>query len=320
MKKIYLLLLITSIVFISCSKDDSSSETASLTQEKIETFNFSSYSKMDEKIDEISLIKEQMETATVDKYTQISDKNTSRNTISEGLKVYHTDRINNIYSLRKKLNFTSIQSIADEINSLVIINPIKSNELFETYKNLLTKNELQVKTIFENRTANVINTKGEVLINGKIEDFKINISKNGKYIGDESVKTGVAAYSTNMGLRVDYSTGREKHKDDFGKTFFRYFTEFNAYLLDTKTGQYIPYPVDFIIISNSYAGFSQTGSNPLSDFAFTMEYPSGKGTTVRNTGGQKWTAYQTEGGYINALFRTKIAPFLTASCDFKYTR
>ncbi|MNR45349.1 hypothetical protein D3C85_1641860 [compost metagenome] len=69
--------------------------------------------------------------------------------------------------------------------------------------------------------------------------------------------------------------------------------------------------------NNSIAGFSQSGSNPFADFAFTVPYPSGTGSIIRNTSGQIWTAYQTEGGYIKGTFT---GAGYTLNCDFKYTK
>lgn len=326
MKNIYLLAMIC-IAFTSCSKDDSPIETATTTNKKIETFDFLSYEKMDEKIDEISLMKAEIEKSTSEKYTKSSNsynnENDSENAILEDLKNYHNDRLSGIYALRKQLNFTSIQSIADEINSLKLTNPIKSDELFKKYENLLVQDKFGVKTVFENRTAEVINDKGEVFVKGKIENFKLDIPKNEthKYLYDEYVKTGAAAGSDDFYFVVYYFTGREKHKDDFGRTFFRYFTEFKSYYTNLQTGVNTLCYANYVVDSSSIAGFSQTGSDPLSDFAFSMQYPSGSGSTIRNTGSQKWTAYQTEGGSIKGTFSTNFGGrYRVATCDFKYTR
>ena len=64
---------------------------------------------------------------------------------------------------------------------------------------------------------------------------------------------------------------------------------------------------------------------PFSDFAFSMQYPSGSGSSIRNTGGQNWTAYQPEGGYIKGTFVITTSSRYgdiseTATCDFKYNR
>lgn len=283
---------------------------------------------MEEKIDEISAIKAQLEKSIAEKYISKNDtilKNNFEDAMLESVKNYHKDKLNYIYDLRTKRNFTSIQSIADEINSLKLIDSIKSDNLFKKYENFLRKDKYEIRTIFENRTANVINSKGQVMIDGKTQDFKIPISKSssGRYVYDESVRTAKVAIFSNGYNFIEYSAGREKHKDTFGRTFFRYFTEFKSYV-NTRRGLVL-YPAIFNIDSSSIAGFSQSGDNPFGDFAFSMQYPSGSGDSVRNTGGQKWTAYQPEGGSIKGFFTISIQNRYggvteTQYHDFKYTR
>lgn len=317
MKKVYLLAIIC-IALVSCSKDDTT-ENIQLSNKKIETFDFLSNENMEEKIDEISLIKEKMEESIAKKYTNKNIKsNNSKNLILDELNKYHKDRLNNIYNLRKNLNFISIQSIADEINSLKLINSTMAEELLKKHEKYLIQNEFGTTTLFENRIANVVNEKGEVLINGKIIDLKISDSKRltGRYVYDEGVRSGCAARSEDERFLIFFLAGREKHKDTFGKVFFRYFTEFKAYYTDPIAGV-ILCPTTFDISSNSIAGFSQSGNNPFADFAFTVPYPSGTGSVIRNTSGQIWTAYQTEGGYVKGTFNG--AGYIL-NCDFKYTK
>ncbi|WP_166920171.1 hypothetical protein [Flavobacterium poyangense] len=321
MKKTYLVVAMICMAFISCSEDETAVEKKQAGSEKREILNFVSYEKMDEKIGEISLLKREMETNTASKYTSVGYSNKidkSGGSILINLKKYHTDRINDIYSLRKKLNFVSIQSIADEINSLKLINPLKSNELFTAHKEFLTRDKFEVTTIFKNETSNVINENGKILINGQIVDLKKseNGSQTGRYLNDELVKEGQAALSPDWRFQVVYVAGRQKHKDTFGRTFFRYFTEFKAYYMDPLQG-HVATPTTYTVTENSIAGFSQSGDNPLADFAFILQYPSGTGSTLRNVDGQKWTAYQTEGGYIKGTFS---GAGYVLNCDLNYTR
>lgn len=317
MKKIYLAIICVAI--ISCTKDDTSESIQS--NKKNEVFNFSSYEKMDEKINEISLTKEKMEESTAGKYINIStDKsNDSQGSILNTLKKYHTDKLNDIYRLRKDLNFISIQSIADEINSLKLLNPTKSQELLKEYERYLVKNEFGVITVFDSRIANVINVKGEVLIDGVIIDLKTTNSKSltGRYLYDEAIRIDRAARSQDMRFVILYTAGREKHKDTFGKVFFRYFTEFQAYYTAPEADGAVLCPTTFTMSDNSIAGFSQSGDNPFADFALTVPYPSGTGSTLRKTSSQKWTAYQPEGGYLKGSF---VGAGYLLTCDFKYTK
>ena len=136
------------------------------------------------------------------------------------------------------------------------------------------------------------------------------------------MKTGLAVMTTDGVYRVYFTAGREKHKDDFGVTFFRYYTEFTSYIFDPITG-FNYYPAIFSANTASHAGFSQSGNNPLADFAFTMKFLSGYGSSSREIGGQKWTAYQPEGGYLKASFvvGAQTSPYFAGhilSCDFQY--
>lgn len=102
----------------------------------------------------------------------------------------------------------------------------------------------------------------------------------------KSIKEGQAALSGDWKFMIVYRAGREKHKDDFGKTFFKYFTEFTANYVDPLYGPTLC-PTIFSVSNTSIAGFSQSGSgsNPFAEFAFSMGYPSGYGSSIRNTGG-----------------------------------
>ncbi|KAF2080240.1 hypothetical protein [Flavobacterium sharifuzzamanii] len=300
MKKIYLFAII-SLIITSCTNDETKSENAI---ENNSVLNFSSLEKMEQKIDEISAIKAEMDSQTSQKYISKSPtlkSKLSENSIIEVLKNYHSDRLIDISNLRKNLNFVSIQSIADEINSLQILNADKANKLFYQHRNFLKRNNYnQVETIFENRSGEVINEKGNVSINGIPRDFTTSQSTTGKFI-TSSGKQG-SFLSPDKNYIVLYSAGRQTHEDDFGKTFFRYYTEFQAVYRDPTTGFLVPCPSLFGAQSSSYAGFSQSGDNPFADFAITMAYPSGSGSSLRSVGGQKWTAYQPEGGYIKGVF------------------
>jgi hypothetical protein len=322
MKKVYLLAIIC-IAIVSCNNDDQTAVNSNATNKKKEVLDFPSYEMMDKKIDEITSIKEKMENTTSQKYTSKNFLNKSSNTkfnILEELKKYHTDRLKDIYQLRNDLNFISIQSIADEINSLKVIDPIKANELFKKHQKFLESNEFEITTIFENQTSNVINENGQILINSIPINFKNSDSKNltGKYLYDENIQTGLVAMKgyENLNFVVRYNTGREKHKDDFGRVFFRYFSELQGFLVDSNNMSAFC-PAIFTMSNNSIAGFSQSGDNPFAEFAFSMPYPSGSGFMIRNTSDQKWTAYQTEGGYIKG---TAVFGDITVSCDFKYTK
>ncbi len=332
MKKNYLLVLLISLMFISCSENGDLPESISSTKNEIIVIDFSSQNEMEEKIDEIISLKEKKEKIVLNTFTSITNSKTTnlgelnvskqgetqKNRILEDLKRYHEERLNSIYELRKELNFTSIQSIADEINSLILVNPTKAKTLSSKYQKFIRKNIVETETIFDDRSANVINDKGEVLIKGEKLNFDKSNSKSptGKYIGDEAIKSGIAAYSGEY--FVYYFAGREVHKNFIGVRYFKYFTELKSYIA-TPNGL-VATPSTFTVNSGSIAGFVQTRNQIFSNYSFSYDYPSGYGTSVRFVGGNKNTPYIPAGGSIIAKFSTTIGGVYNEMiCNMKYT-
>lgn len=320
------------MVFISCSKDDISTDSISSVKEEIMVHNFLSEEIMENKIDEVISLKEKKEKIVLDNFKSLSVSNkilseklnpleqshSIKKVILKDLELYHTEKLKGIYELRKELNFTSIQSIAEEINSLILVNPSEAKYLFDTHQKFLVKNKIEVETIFDDRSANVINDNGEVFVKGKKSDLKKPTSTNitGKYLGDESIKSGIAAYSGEY--FIYYLAGREVHKNFIGVRYFRYFTQLKSYMA-TPNGL-VACPSTFTVSSGSIAGFVQTGSQFFSDYAFSYNYPSGYGTDVRFVGGNKNTPYIPAGGKIAGTFSTTIGGvYQKITCDMKYT-
>ncbi|RZJ52102.1 MAG: hypothetical protein EOO44_12840 [Flavobacterium sp.] len=309
-------------LFTACSGTDESQENNSSNGFKI--MNFTSVKSMDDKIDEIIASKEKMELEASANFientkTLTDDKNkiSGNEKLIVELKKYHTNVLKNIYTLRKQVGFTSIKSIADEINSLKLINPTKANELKVKYQILLKEHQNLTTTIFDDRSANVINLSGEVIVNGKKITEQSIKNNSAKYIRDESIISGVAA--TSGDVTIYYSAGREVHENDLGVKFFRYYTQLTS-LAKITVGIFptiVPIPVTYQVNSGSIAGFVQTGSLPFSEYAFSYDYISGFGPSVRNTGGKKNTPYKPAGGNLSATF---ILPNNnTVSCNLKYT-
>jgi hypothetical protein len=330
MKKIYLLALI-SFVFVSCSEDQVSPESISSAKKEIIVIDFSSQKAMEDKIDEIISLKEQKEKVVLNtfksmtlsksgvlgKFNASEARSSQNNTIISDLKLYHKEKLKSIYELRKELNFTSIQSIADEINSLILVDPSKAKYLTSKYQQFLKKNIVEIETIFDDMSSNVINYNGEVLVEGKKIDILKSVPKSttARYIGDESILTGIAANSGEY--FVYYFAGREVHKNSLGVRFFKYFTELKSYQA-TPNGL-VACPSTFTVDSSSRAGFIQTKSQFFSDYEFTYPFISGYGTSVRYVGGNKNTPYKPVGLSIKGNFSTTIGGiYQEITCDFLY--
>ncbi len=146
--------------------------------------SFSSTAAMQLKIDEINSLEKKKELEVQQKlldrnklsnpilsdlelYKKNKFSNLNKSEIINDLKFYHNERLRVIYELRNELKFTSIQSIADEINSLKLLNPDKSNALFDKFSLLLERTEFCISTIFGKNESSVISTTGEIEINGK---------------------------------------------------------------------------------------------------------------------------------------------------------
>lgn len=334
MKKFLCLFGALALSLTSCSSSDELKETNSAVSNNLKVMNFTSNKNMQDKIDEIIVLKDKKESVSAttffknDKSTNSNEQNLSSDErLIVELKKYHTNVLNDIYDLRDQIGFVSIQSIADEINSLKLINPAKANQLTTKYKDFLTEHQDLTVTIFDKRLANVINLEGEVIVDGKKISLQEN-SKNisAKYLRDESINSGIAAFSQGSssnprGWKVYYNAGREVHENDLGFKFYRYYTEMTA-RIKVKVGfamVSMPIPITYEVNPGSIAGFVQTGSNPFSDYAFTYDFISGYGSSIRNTGGPKNTLYKPAGGKLSATFTyTTDTGTETLTCDFSY--
>jgi hypothetical protein len=329
MKNYYLIALVCCILN-SCTKDDSNySDSAFVSKKEIEVFNFESKDAMYKKVDEILLLEEKQQQKILydfkdrnnekilsNKSIDKTDENSKNIAVLKDLKEYNVDKLKAIYELRKELNFKSIQSIANEINSLMIVDSLKAKELYSKYQRFLKLDEFLVKTIYNDRIANILNSSGEVLINNakiKVEEKNSFNHITGKYIRDEAVVTGIVANSGDF--YVNYQAGREVHENDLGVKYFKYYCRLVAlYKIHKRISPgvsyyYIPCPTTYTVNSGSLAGFVQSGDNPFGAYAFAYDYLSGYGESVINIGGNKNVAYVPAGGNVSGTFSTTTGGF-----------
>ncbi len=176
--KSYLLTALFAVTLISCSKDDAN--TTDTASEK-EVLNFNSEKAMQDKIAEITSFKKEQEAQIMTQllernHLKVPSENNMKSNINaeidkkaflEDVKFYHTERLKAIYAERAHFNFTSIQSIADEINSLKLLNPTKATNLSNKYDSLLTKGKYETASVFNKSVASLTNDKGELFLNGR---------------------------------------------------------------------------------------------------------------------------------------------------------
>ena len=213
--KLYLgLFLSLMISMISCTKDD---DVLEVIEDKT-ILQFDSEKSMRNEIDRIINFKNEKEVELIERiYGQIEvplflDKSNSKEIDKEelelSLRLYHKEKLKLIYSEREERNFTSIQSIADEINSLVMVNLSKAENLHSKYSNLIEKKGFLYQPIFDNDIALVTNTSGKIKVNDETVLFANNLAKGDSDIFD---KHGIVATSKNNLLTITWAAGMRKN-------------------------------------------------------------------------------------------------------------
>ncbi|EMY3554902.1 hypothetical protein [Flavobacterium psychrophilum] len=276
-KLLFLSSVIFALIFFSCNEENVNS---AVTKEQNQVMKFDSEVGMQNKINEIVVFKKKQElqimekilkrnnlkditTVNLNTVAKVSNPTLDNAVIIEALTFYHTERLKAIYQERAHFNFTSIQSVADELNSLKFLNPKKVSGLFNEYADILKQSKYGVSTIFDSETANVINTKGVVNVNGKDLVTNSNNSVYARY--DQELKEGIVAYD---GIyAISWHAGREEHNNAW--TYYKNFTQFASYI--NVNGTLVLYPSWFQANQNSRANF--TDYIPLS-FSFPTDYGS----------------------------------------------
>jgi hypothetical protein len=204
----------------------------------------------------------------------------NENLLLEDLNFYHAERLNAIYAERAHFNFTSIQSIADEINSLKLLNPGKAEGLLIKYKSVLIKNEYETSSIFYKSMASLINDKGELILEGK--NIATNYLKKEQVIDVSArriVKQGFVASGYSGFILIGYTAEVDVYINVDDPTD-RFFIPTNALgcFVNSPNG-YVAYPCYFFVNNLSKADFSLGCSGFQS-----LPYISGIGSAVINTG------------------------------------
>jgi len=301
MKKIKLLivLVILGVFTTSCTKEDQMSSNE--VQNK-NVLSFASEEEMHAKIVEIETYKKNQDAQILEKISRknnfvapsFSDvKNIKLKNITEAdkklvledVKFYHQEKLKAIYEERAHFGFTSIQSIADEINFSKIVNPIKSINLFENYKSLLIKNEFETSTVFSNSVSNVININGDFLLKNK--NIALNYLRKNKISNttDKSISAGYLATGYDgfivitYGTDVDYSARTYPIQLPGGGTLshtdytFKPSTTLSSFVMSAYG--YVLYPCHFNVAPNSYALFN------IATKTVPLNFSSGYGNYTR---------------------------------------
>lgn len=165
---------------------------------------------------------------------------------------YHQEKLNSIYELREILEFTSIQSIADEVNSLKGIGQtIKASQLLNKYWNNLEQTEYGVFPKIDKESAMVANKNGDIQIDNNIHNLTpINDARSTIVCLTEGVlansgSTYFITYHAGTELRSNNIFRREDHK---------IFTQFGSFV--NSPNGLIPFPSIYNPHPNSKVDFS----------------------------------------------------------------
>ncbi|MGH2666569.1 hypothetical protein [Flavobacterium sp.] len=321
--KSYLLTALFAVTLISCSKDDATTTDAN-SENKVLSFN--SEKEMQNKIAEITIFKKAQEAQIIENLLKrnhleapsLADLETLKNSnaqidekaILEDLKIYHNERLNGIYAERAHFNFTSIQSIADEINSLTLLNPSKASELFNKYAPLLKTVEALTSPVFDNDVALVMNGNGKLILKNEVFTPKQNNEVNSKLLVAGDIKQGILA--TNGFFSVTWHVGVSEHKDDLGHAYYGNFTQFGGFVNN------VLFPTWFYPVANSKQNFVKPGTiNPV--LFRIVAFPTSAGTIVRTDDAvswnkEYWNKYVPTEGAVAGTFVTIInGQFVTIS-------
>jgi len=219
--KSYVVLALIALITFSCTRDEIGVVEESNDSKILE---FDSKEALEQEIDRVLELRKQKEALIINNMfggngipaltDEIIEKGTStqinKKSLFEAVNFYHTEKLRTIYEEREERNFTSIQSIADEINSLKLINPIKSDELIKEHNNLINKNGFLYESILEEGISNMTGVAGKIKVNGNEIDLnpKPSLAKGDS---DIFIESGILATSSDNIVTITWSTGMRKN-------------------------------------------------------------------------------------------------------------
>lgn len=320
--KHFFMVLAVSFFFASCSEE---SENIATTTDEGQVLRFASQEAMNSKIAEIETFKANQEELILQKVFQINNfksaleydtqkgnKNqineSEKAKILEGAKLYHQEKLKAIYSERAHFGFTSIQSIADEINSLKVSNLTKMNGIFNQYKEHLTLKNHLVIPIYDTRLSNVLIPNTKIFVDGKELVVKAE-NTSGDSASRTNIKEGIVAYGYDNFVAITYHciTGSTILEYDLsGNSWYKTgFTNKLGCLVMGPTG-YVTYPCFF----NTNAGSTSTALVYYpSNGWYTLNFPSGWGSMISISGSKNTSSIPTFAGYtgnISGLFAVPV--------------
>ena len=300
--KIFLRLVFLLFLVLSCNQNDDFDKEP-LNPEKLEILEFASSEEMNIKINEINVLKDKMETELinriflknkVEKSTSGFISKSSNNLkdltyadIEDDLEFYHKGKLGNIYEIREKLGFVSLQSIVEEINSLKLFALEKAEEIYEQHSQYLRKTEFQTYSTFGDDISNILNREGKVVVDSELIDLNVSsidnkLNENEKVNGDYTYDDGFLVVELGGPFMVKWEAGKLR---DTKNWFWRYayYTKILGFAKTAKSkGLYLSYPVTIVNnaalpgscqfksydIGNIYVDFGEYGGTSSSFFNY----------------------------------------------------
>lgn len=345
--KSYLLATMFAITLFSCSKDNDNGIENNSTSEK-QIFNFSSEKEMQDKIAEIEAFRNLQEkqilsknpininikapaVASIQKNMQRTLTDKEKTAMLDNVKFFHQEKLKAIYEERAYFGFTSIQSIADEINFLKLTDNDKSNQLYNKYSTFLKNNGYETTTIFNNETSLVINTEGALLVkkeNISKKFLKKNLFKNTTNETERTIASGwlisgynnfaVITYSTDINysyirvidyyetqLITKYDQNGDSHIETIYVPVYKYIATYKPV---TTLSAFVLSPYGYVLFGGSYFY-----TNPTSYAKFNagcsetiVPFAGGFGNSVTSAGPEKGYAgnncSETVNGSISGVY------------------
>lgn len=299
----------------SCSKEESL--TTEVQNKDILSFN--SEKEMNAKIAEIEKFKANQEAAilekilkrnnlkapTADDFKNIDNSKVTQldeKAVLEDVKFYHTLKLEAIYAERAHFGFTSIQSIADEINFTKLVNPEKSLRLLNENQLFLLEENNIVKTVCNSLDGLIMNEKGKFVVNNNLIKQEQKSENSSRYVQDSQIKQGVLA---NNGIyAITWHVGVSEHKGDIGNNYYGNFTQFGSFIYGSL------YPSWFYPTSNSSQRFVQIGTiDPIKERY--VGFPKSAGSIVKDDDVNSWSTdywnkYSPLEGFVSGTFQTVV--------------
>ncbi|WP_299433638.1 hypothetical protein [uncultured Aquimarina sp.] len=273
MKKMKSCLMLALIAFLTFSCNTEELEINESTSE-IEILEFDSKEAMEQEIDRVLELRKQKEALIIEKMfggdgiPTLTDKMIKESDgevidekqLIESANYYHTEKLKVIYEEREERNFTSIQSIVDELNSLKLLNQTKYNALYNQYADLLIKSEYEISTKFDKGTSNLINAEGFLVL----ESHKINFNTK-EYQKPQNIAKGTregvitTGYNNFIAITFSKSFSAILAYDLNGNRGVDLAARVGVYCLINSPQGYVNYPCFFNLDARSSYGLNNNG-------------------------------------------------------------